>query len=153
MTLYIADETDPFTGEPVMTLQAGSISKPRARNEGHRIILIALACAAIIIVLALLSKQFPTRSPARIACALLQGVASAIVVVVTLRDIHRLDELQQRVHLEALALAFAGTAILSTGYGFLIKAGLPNIEWAAVVWPVMVGLWAVGLVVASRRYR
>ena len=136
-----------------MTLEAGSTSKPRMRSEGQRIILISLVCAAVIIALALLSKQFPTRSPARIVCALLQGVASAVVVVLCLRDIHRLDEFQQRVHLEAMALAFAGTAILSTGYGFLIKAGFPNIEWGALVWPVMVGLWAVGLVIASRRYR
>ena len=136
-----------------MTLSADSTVKPRTGSQGQRIILISLACAAIIIALALLSKQFPTRSPARIACALLQGIATTVVVVLSLRDIHRLDELQQRVHLEALSLSFAGTAILSTGYGFLIKAGLPDIEWGALVWPVMVGLWAVGLVIANRRYR
>jgi hypothetical protein len=136
-----------------MTLDIPAAPKSRSRNEGARIIAISLACAAIIIVLALLSKQFPMRSAPRIACALLQGIASAVVVVLTVRDIHRLDELQRRIHLEALALAFAGTAIFSTGYGFLIHAGLPDIEWGALVWPAMVGMWAVGLVIASRRYR
>src|SRR5215831_16833587 len=131
--LYIAGDATTFTGETIMTLSVESTTKPRARNEGQKIIAISLVCAAIIIGLALLSKQFPMRSAPRIACALLEGVASAIVVVLAVRDIQRLDELQQRVHLEALALAFAGTAILSTGYGFLIQAGVPDIGWAGLV--------------------
>ena len=136
-----------------MTLAADSNPKIRTWHWNPRIMLVALACAGVILALAFLSKQFPPRSPARILCALLQAVASAVVVVTSLRDIRGLDELQQRMHYEALAIAYAGTAILATGYGFLIQAGLPQIAWGSLVWPVMVVLWAVGLVIACWRYR
>jgi hypothetical protein len=112
-----------------------------------------LASAAAILVFAVIGKQFPLRSPARIVSALVQGTASAIVIVMSLRSIRRLDELQLRIHLEALAIAFAGTGILATGYGFLVNAGLPDIDWGEVVWPSMVVLWVIGLVIANRRYR
>jgi len=45
------------------------------------------------------------------------------------------------------------TGVLATGYGFLVSAGLPNIDWGTVIWPAMVGFWALGVVIASRRYR
>ncbi len=53
----------------------------------------------------------------------------------------------------ALALAFAGTAILGTTYGFLVNAGLPDIDWGSWIWSGMVSLWVLGLVIAGRRYR
>jgi len=68
-------------------------------------------------------------------------------------QITRLDEMQRRIHLEALSLAFAGTGIFATAYGFLVSAGLPDLEWGVVLWPGMVVLWVVGLLLAHRRYQ
>jgi hypothetical protein len=62
-----------------------------------------------------------------------------------------LDELQRRIHLEAIAFAFGGTAIVTFGYGFLENAGLPHLSWH-YVWPFMTFLWAIGLLIANRRY-
>jgi len=63
-----------------------------------------------------------------------------------------IDELYRRIQVEALALAFGGTALLVIAYGFLEVAGFPRLTvwW---VWVVMATLWFVGLVVARLRYR
>lgn len=119
----------------------------------RRFFTIAVVTALVILGAAWAGKQLPLRSPSRMALALLQGVASAVLVVAMARPLRQYDELQRRIQLEALALAFAGTAILGTTYGFLVNAGLPEIDWGAWIWPGMAGLWAVGLVVAGRRYR
>ena len=118
-----------------------------------RFMTLVLGMAAVIIAAAVAAKSFERGSAMRIAMAAVQTLATAVVIVAPVQAIRRLDELQQRIHLEALAFAFAGTGVLATGYGFLINAGLPNIDWGALVWPVMVGLWAIGLAFANRRYR
>jgi hypothetical protein len=61
--------------------------------------------------------------------------------------------MQQRIQLEALAFSFAGTGVLATAYGFLVTAGLPDIDWGAAVWPAMCVLWAIGLAISSRKYQ
>ena len=68
------------------------------------------------------------------------------------RYVQRIDELQRIVALEALAIAFGGTAAITFGYGFLELAGLPHVNWT-FVWPVMGVCWLLGDVIAERRYR
>ena len=129
------------------------MSKDALARWSRRFLALALATAVAIVAAAWVGRHFPPRSPARIAIALVQGAASAVLIVAIARPLRHLDELQRRIQLEALALAFAGTGILGTSYGFLINAGLPEIDWGSWIWPVMTVLWVVGLVVASRRYR
>lgn len=84
--------------------------------------------------------------------ALLAPMApAAAICVVIVRHMRRLDELQRRIQLEALATAFAGTALLTLGYGFLEGAGLPKLSMF-VVWSLMGTLWAVASILLSRRY-
>ncbi len=129
------------------------LSKEALARWKRRFFATALLTAVAIVAAAWVGRLLPLRSPGRIAVALLQGAASAVLIVAIARPLRHFDELQRRIQLEALALAFAGTGILGTGYGFLINAGLPEIDWGAWLWPVMAGLWAVGLVIANRRYR
>ena len=119
----------------------------------RRFFTLAVVTALAIVAAAWIGKQLPLRSPGRIALALMQGVASAVLIFAIARPMRQYDELQRRIQLEALALAFAGTAILGTTYGFLVNAGLPDIDWGSWIWPGMVSLWVVGLVIANRRYR
>jgi hypothetical protein len=118
-----------------------------------RVILISLALAAVMIVDAVIGRGFPRGSAVRIALAAVNGLASSAVIVLTMLSIRSMDEMQQRIQLEALAIAFAGTGILATTYGFLQGAGLPPIEWGVWIWPAMVALWAIAQAFASRRYR
>lgn len=131
----------------------GPMSKEEQIRWARRYLALAVVLALAIIAAAWVGKQFPLRSPARIALALVQSAATTTLIIATVRPRHRFDELQRRIHLEALALAFFGTAILGQTYGFLVTAGLPDIDWGAWIWPAMVGLWVVGLVIANRRYR
>ncbi|WP_394688733.1 hypothetical protein [Hoeflea sp.] len=71
---------------------------------------------------------------------------------VIIRNIANLDELQRKVQLEALALAFAGTALITFGYGFLEGTGLPRLSMFAV-WPLMASLWLAGVIFGNVRYR
>ena len=132
-------------------IETPTLKEQRARTTRH-IIGSALAIAALIVVAAWIGRQFPPRSPVRIAVALTQGGACAWLILASTRPPRHLDEMQHRIQLEALAFGFVGTAILGSTYGFLVSAGLPEID-SSLIWPVMVVLWAIGTVVACRRYR
>jgi hypothetical protein len=69
-----------------------------------------------------------------------------------LRALWRMDELQRRIQLDAIAMSFLGTALITFGWGFAEGAGLPRLQ-AFFVWPMMGALWVLGLIVAQRRYR
>ena len=129
------------------------LSREERARQTRRLLMLSVAVALTILAASWAGKQLPLRSPGRIALALLQGVATAVLVVAMVKPMRQYDELQRRIHLEALAIAFVGTAILGTAYGFLVNAGLPDIDWADWIWPGMVVLWVVGLVIANRRYR
>ena len=68
------------------------------------------------------------------------------------RYLRMVDELQQRIQLEALAIAFGATAAFTFCYGFLEHVGLPHINWW-FVWPVMGISWILASMYAERRYR
>lgn len=69
-----------------------------------------------------------------------------------LRNIRRSDELQRAIQVEALAIALAGTAILTMGYGFLENVGYPRLTMF-VVWPVIAVLWTISLFISTQRYK
>lgn len=87
---------------------------------------------------------------AQILLSLAPMLPAIFLCVVIIRMIRRMDEMQRKLQVEALALAFAGTALLTFGYGFLEGVGLPRLSMFAV-WPVMAGLWVVGVLVGRFR--
>ena len=87
----------------------------------------------------------------RYVVATLPMIPAIFVAIVWVRYYRRMDELQQRIALEALAFAFGGTALITFGYGFLDAAGLPRISWWWV-WPVMASLWIIGEWLARKRW-
>lgn len=86
----------------------------------------------------------------QILLSLAPMLPAIFLCVVIIRMIRRMDEMQRKLQAEALALAFAGTALLTFGYGFLEGVGLPRLSMFAV-WPVMAGLWVVGVLVGRLR--
>lgn len=88
----------------------------------------------------------------QIPVAILPMLPMGLAAWAILRQIRRLDELQRRQQLEALAFAFAGTAMLTFTYGFLEGVGLPKLSMF-YVWPLMAVLWSLGGLIAQRRYR
>src|SRR4051794_637225 len=115
-------------------------------------LLAALAAYALLLVGSItVLKHFAPPAPWRDVIALAPMLGFAAGCHVVLRQLRRLDEMQRRIQLEALGLAFAGTAMLSFSYGFLEGLDYPRLSmfW---IWPVMAILWCVGLALARRRY-
>ena len=89
---------------------------------------------------------------ARIPVALLPMLPLLLVTLGVMTAIRNSDELNVRMQFEALAFAFALTALTTFSYGFLETfAGLPRLSYF-FVWPVMAVFWIVGRLVAARRY-
>jgi hypothetical protein len=113
----------------------------------------ALALYAALLVASIeLLQHVAVPAPWRDAIALSPMAAAALMAWVMLRQMRRMDELQVRIQLEALGFAFAGTALATFSYGFLEGLGWPRLSMF-VVWPLMAGLWMVGLFLARRRYQ
>src|SRR4051812_39063561 len=78
---------------------------------------------AALLVLTLLWLRRDPPPPWRFAIALLPMLPLALVPLIVLRAVRRMDELWRRIHLEALAFAFPVGLLLATAYGFLQLAG------------------------------
>jgi hypothetical protein len=90
-------------------------------------------------------------SPWRIPAALLPILPIGMGLAVFLRFFGKMDELQKRIQLDALAFSFGATGLLSFTYGLLQNAGLPQVSFIAV-FPVMLVLWGLGYFIATQRY-
>jgi hypothetical protein len=77
---------------------------------------------------------------------------AALAVVAVIRYFAQIDELERKIQLDALAIAFGASALALMSYGFLEGAGLPHLNWTWG-WPVMGAMWALGSVISRRRYR
>ena len=118
-----------------------------------RIILVALAAAAVMIAAAWIAHGAPPRSPRRILAALAEVAAYVWLVVALVRSVRQLDELEQRIHHDALAAAGVITILAIGGWEFLVHAGLPAVNWTDCALPIFTLGWAFGVVWISRRYR
>jgi hypothetical protein len=112
----------------------------------------SIAAYAVVLVISIqLLTNNVGGAALRPVIALLPMLPALGVIAAIIRHLKRIDELEQRIQLEALAIAFMGTAFLTFSYGFLENVGFPHISWFAV-WPIMAVLWLLGLLVARRRY-
>jgi hypothetical protein len=112
----------------------------------------AVYCATVIAVAAAFAYKL-VPAPLAIPVALLPLVPAAFIPLVMLEKIRAMDELQRKIQLEAMAFAFALTAVLSLAYGFLeLFANFPEVNWVWV-WPLLGACQAAGIVMGRRRYR
>jgi hypothetical protein len=108
--------------------------------------------AALLLVSNLVDDALHPTGAARIALALTPMLGAAAAGWAVMRGIWRMDELQRRIQLDAIAMAFLATALITFGWGFAEEAGAPRLS-AFLVWPVMAVAWMIGLVIARNRYR
>ena len=82
------------------------------------------------------------------------GVAGLVTMLVTVsRLIFSQDEFSQRIHLIAIALTCAATAVLVMGADLLQAAGFVGYVPLQGVWMGMGVLWWLGIAAATRLYR
>lgn len=91
--------------------------------------------------------------PLRIFIALVPAAFYIALFAVLLGAVRQLDQFQQRIALEATTFAALATGLVALVYGQLEKAGeLPSMNVGLMVAVLMV-FYAVGHLVALRRYR
>jgi hypothetical protein len=120
-----------------------------------RVGLAALLFAALYIVALLAAEVTAIPKAARVAIALLPIPALGFFLVEWIRGIRRLDELERRVQLEALAIAFPLSLVLVMALGLIQRVTpLDPADWSyRHVWPFLIGFYFFGLALARRRYR
>jgi hypothetical protein len=91
-------------------------------------------------------------APWRYAVAVLPVAPAALVILLFVRRLARMHELQRRIQAEAFGFSLGTTALLTFAYGFMEGVGLPHLNWTFVL-PLMAVLWAVGTAIFSIRYR
>ena len=112
-----------------------------------------IVIALVLVGLAIVGRRVERGSWVRIALALLQAACFAFLIARTLLPIRKLDELQQRIHLIAIAVSFGITGTVVTASEYLARAGIAMPPAGLWVWALMVGAWWVGVLVLSRRFR
>ena len=84
--------------------------------------------------------------------AFLPVIPAAWALWAFMRMFRRLDELQRRIQLEAVAFSFLATCLITLTWAFQESAGLPRFDVSFVA-PLLVLLWGLGLAIARRRYQ
>src|SRR4051812_2571523 len=125
-------------------------------NQVHRRYLVEFSAALIAYMIVLVGSikllGMYGDTAWRYPLALAPVLPAAAALLAFVRFFRRVDELEQRMHLEGLAFAFGASALATFAYGFLEGAGFPHLNWT-FVWPVMGLFWGVGNALARHRYR
>jgi len=91
----------------------------------------------------------------RLAMGLMAVAAFGLFIAAEVRVLRQLDEMQRRIQLEALAIAFPTAILLVFTLGVLERAGI--VVWGFQrlrdVWPLVALPYMLGLAIAMRRYR
>ena len=115
-------------------------------------LLAALALYATFLVISLKLVPHLTRGSAVQAFVSLSPVLPALGVCwAVMRGLRRMDEMQRKIQVEALGVAFAATAIATFSYGFLENVGYPKLSMFTV-WPLMALFWVIAGFISSRRH-
>jgi len=112
-----------------------------------------IALILSVIVVSWLLKTQELGPALRLALVLAPVAAWVFALISYSRMIQRLDELQRRIHLEALAFAFTGLAVAMIACEYLRKAGFITALKPDYVLMMMMVLWPLGYVIARRRYQ
>lgn len=114
----------------------------------------SLIAAVTLVASAIVLKAFQFNPEIRILISLIPVIPTVILIWSMAKAIRHLDEMQQKIQLEGLALAFAGALIITIIGGMLqvAKVDLPSFSML-YVYAFMVILYSVGTLLAGRKYK
>ncbi len=137
-------------GNPESTLDGEGCSKEQARAIPF---LVAFGLVYVGAIAAL--RFFAMSRGAQILVALAPAPVFGLYLWRAIRGIRRLDELEQRIQLEALAIAYPVSLLLLMTLGLLqvVDALSPSLGEFLKIWPVVAWLYVLGVLVARKRYR
>jgi len=99
-----------------------------------------------------LLKNSDVQSPARSLLGLLPPLMWIFVIVAYVRAVSRLDELQQRIHMQAGSIAFVLAVILILVFSTLDRAGIYHATLSGV-WNSLMLLLMISYIVPAWKYR
>lgn len=109
--------------------------------------------AGLLVATNMIERAVRPEGAALIALALSPMIGAGLAAWAIMRQLWRMDEMQRRIQLDGIAIAFLGTALITFGWGFIQgDAGVPRLD-AFAVWPIMAVLWIIGVFIAKARYR
>jgi hypothetical protein len=132
-----------------------SVSEPAAKKSLARVVVVTLASSVVFLIAVLQLGRFLAAHSAETAIpwlVVITGVVLTVVVVVAMRSLGRMDELERKMHSESMAFAFLCSVLIISAYIFVTAAGLetPPVHWLL---PAMMSCWAIGVLLAYLRYR
>lgn len=132
-------------------------SQSRSSGRAHTIqlALAALSWFVVYFVARVLLKDSEATTWVRVAVALIPLPFFVATLVLVVRGARDLDELQRKIQLEALAIAFLVTMVFLMTIGLLQRAiALPFEDWSYLhVWAYLPVFYFGGVAIASRRYQ
>ena len=134
-------------------IELESPARPRPRPGWRRAWILAAYVLAYYGARAGLERVEPG-STAALALALAPVAAFALLIRAYVLDVRAMDELERRIQLEALALAFPVALLVAFAAGLLDLAGFPGEgDWDLPrLWPLLLLPYVFGLARARRRY-
>jgi hypothetical protein len=123
----------------------------QASKRYAREFIIAMIAYGIVIIISRLTLNSTGETPWRFVIALLPLIPVLFLITGFIRYLSGIDELQQRIQLQAIGFAAGTTGLLTFAYGFLELEGFPSFS-TFFIFPFMIMLWGVGLAYFSRRY-
>ncbi|WP_151717016.1 hypothetical protein [Acinetobacter sp. TUM15071] len=112
----------------------------------------AIALYIVVLVGSLKALNFIEIKWLKIVVSLMPILPALMIALIIIKQFKRFDELQQKIQLQALGLAFVGTALISFSYGFLENVGFPKLTMF-IIWPMMAILWSIATAVGTWKYR
>ena len=97
-------------------------------------------------------KHEELHSPARPMLGFLPALMAVLFVVAFVKDVRKLDEMRRRIHLQAAAISFLLTVILTFVFDGLKDAGIYRATLSDL-YTATVLIWAIALIFLSLRYR
>jgi cadmium resistance protein CadD (predicted permease) len=115
-------------------------------------VLWGIAALATAFTVKWIFKHEELHPPVRPMLGFLPALMAILFVVAFVKDVRKLDEMRRRIHLQAAAISFLLTVILTFVFDGLKSAGiyqptLGDLDTATVL------IWAVTLIFLSLRYR
>ena len=111
----------------------------------------AMLAYVVLLPLSIFAYRAVEQDGLKMLIAVVPVIPTLLGLVAILRAIRRMDELERRIHFEAVAFAFAATALLTFTYGLLENVAFPRISLTWIL-PLMIVLWTAGQALARRRY-
>lgn len=128
-------------------------NRPKARHLTRWLYLLSGLTLVAVLAVSWSLDHMPLGPAGRLALAMIPVGLWAGAITLLVLTVRALDELQRRIQLEALAIAFPAAMLLGMAVEYLQKAGFAREVGVGDVWPFMFLLYLPALLFAHWRYR